>query len=331
MERLHILADAPGDNWWKQLLQEWRPSGQHSDKGEGLRVAIREKTIDFYRDGWRVAHVGFGQARTDELPQVNMSTHIKFLDPASQKRTFVKFVASGDDAKLQYNGNALSIRQIINNIDARIRVIRAGKYKRKGLEKKGLDRIIGNNAAVIDLEMAMRLDKEIARNYSCGSEKVGAPRIDIVSLERSQSGANIVFWEAKTLDDPRLRAEEESKVEVIKQLKIYREYLANPKRCEAIKEAYQKTCRGLVELNDMRQNRAELDLLIVNVACGKIRLDVDLKPRLIIFGLKNGKPASEDKYWTPHAERIVSAGIWATYAENPADIDLTADAKPIAA
>jgi hypothetical protein len=115
---------------------------------------------------------------------------------------------------------------------------------------------------------------------------------------------------------------------------IYREYVANPERCKAIKEAYKTTCGQLVKLNgmrnDMRASSDKLDPLIINIACENVLPELDLQPRLIIFGLKNGKSAYEDRYWAPHAERIAKAGIWATYAERPADIDLTADPKPIA-
>ena len=195
---------------------------------------------------------------------------------------------------------------------------------------RGVDRIIGNNAAVVDLEIAMHRDHALAQNDAVSGKIDGAPRMDIVSLESARDDAKIVLWEVKTLDDPRLRAESECNSEVTKQLKSYHKYLANPERCDAIKRAYETTCSRLVELKDMRSNPVNLDRLIVEAARGKIRLGVDLQPRLIIFGLKNGKSSYEDKYSTRNAERMINAEIWATYAIKPGDIDLTADAKPIA-
>ncbi|MDI9849522.1 hypothetical protein QM467_15810 [Rhodoblastus sp. 17X3] len=326
MQSLRALAQAPRDNWWKQLLAEWRPSGQ----GLGLRLAIRENTIDFYCDGWRVAHVGFSHAQRDQLPTPYMSTHVKYLDRANELNKVVKFNAPGDDAILTHDGKIFSIGEIIKNIRARMADIRAGKYARKGLEKEGVDRVVGKNATAIDLEIGMSIDLSIAQQYpKKDGTPSGAPRIDIVSLERSPLGANLVFWEAKTLDDPRLRAADAVISEVITQMEIYGKYLENDERREAIEAAYGETCKKLVELNEMRPHHEPLDQIVVDVAAGRINPKVDLNPRLIIFGQKNNKSAFDDTYWKPHATKIVAKGIWATYEVRPDEIDLAAEPRPI--
>ena len=55
--------NSEGENWWCDLLKLWEPSGSGR---EGLRLAIRHNTIDFYRHGARAAHVVFGQCKRDE-------------------------------------------------------------------------------------------------------------------------------------------------------------------------------------------------------------------------------------------------------------------------
>ena len=325
MESLSNLAQSRHDNWWKQLLLAWKPSGQ----GLGLRMGIRENTIDFYRDGWRVAHVGFSQAAASKPPVPHMSTHIKYIAHDSQDDKSVKFIASEENGNLHYEGDTVSIQQIINNIDSRMAKIRAKIYPRKGLEKLGVDKIVSKNTTVIDLEMGMQVDQKIALKYAKKDKPLGAPRIDLVSLEQSSSGANVVFWEAKTLDDTRLRARGEA--EVIRQLNAYRDYLSDPERRENIRKAYKATCNYLVELNKMRPEKAELDKLIMNVAANEIELNVDISPRLIIFGKRNDKTAYHDESWKPHAERIGREKIWATYAVNAEEIHLASAMQPISA
>lgn len=48
---------ATPDNWWKDLLRRWRPSGSPAHDG-GLRLAIRNNCLNFYRHGQSVAEVG---------------------------------------------------------------------------------------------------------------------------------------------------------------------------------------------------------------------------------------------------------------------------------
>ncbi len=59
---LERLADLPDDNWWKELLRRWTPSGH----GEGLRLAVRFNTLDFYHKGHCVAHISFGSCKKGE-------------------------------------------------------------------------------------------------------------------------------------------------------------------------------------------------------------------------------------------------------------------------
>ena len=164
---LQALASAPEDNWWKELLRLWTPSG----RGDGLRLAIRDNTIDLYRHGNRVAHVGFGQCKKGE--------------PAAGACRNTRQIFTGADAgdrmlKLNFKDGGwawsdgspdVSFDQIIANIDARMAALRGGKFSRKGLEKEGVDAIAGANATVIDLEMGLPRDPALS------PEDGGAPEL----------------------------------------------------------------------------------------------------------------------------------------------------------
>lgn len=46
LKALHAMANDAGENWWKDLLSLWRPSGQPCGK-DGLRLAIRDSYLNF--------------------------------------------------------------------------------------------------------------------------------------------------------------------------------------------------------------------------------------------------------------------------------------------
>jgi hypothetical protein len=72
----------------------------------------------------------------------------------------------------------------------------ANKYVRQ--EKRFVDLIVARNPNTIDLEMALPA-------YSLVREERIAPRMDLVALEPAGNGWQIVFWEAKLVDDGRAR------------------------------------------------------------------------------------------------------------------------------
>jgi hypothetical protein len=314
---LEALARANEMNWWKELLQLWAPSGD----GPGLRLAIRENTIDFYRHGNRVAHVGFGQGKKDEPAPAHLETHIKYLRGEDAGDSMVKLKRASDLWTWSDGGPTISFDKIIANIDMRMDALRDGQYRRKGLEKKGVDAIAGANAAVIDLEMGLPRDPGLAK------EDDGAPRIDLVALEQSGEEIRIVFWEAKTFDDSRLRVDNDAKdSEVIKQLRQYGDYLADTSCQKAIVDAYRETCRLLTIISQQSDENKAMHPLVIAAADKDSKLSVDLKPRLLIFGLKSGKCSEEDLSWVRHREKIERSGIPIMVASEAAGIKLPDDA-----
>jgi hypothetical protein len=155
-----------------------------------------------------------------------------------------------------------------------------------GLEKKFVDLVVARNPNVIDLEMGLPA-------YSTSPKERRAIKMDLVALESTDHGWQIVFWEAKLADDSRARCRGEvepgRKPEVLKQLADYTNWLRHENNCELVAREYKNTCGLLVELHKIvkRFNPGiqELGAGIQAVAADSTQpLLVDLEPRLLIDG-----------------------------------------------
>jgi hypothetical protein len=162
-----------------------------------------------------------------------------------------------------------------------------------GEEKRCVDELVASNPSIIDLEMGL----------PAAGERKTAQRMDCVALERGPDAIHIVFWEAKMIDDGRLRSR--SIPEVVNQVQIYRDYLTDPDQALNVEVAYRNVCRLLSELRAMAASvgrELSLDPLIFEAAQKETQLKVDPEPRLVIFGgkyLKKGNwPFHRGRLWT---------------------------------
>jgi hypothetical protein len=275
---LRKLAEANEENWWKDLLSLWRPSGVEAGN-EGLRIAVRKGYLNFYLRGQSVARIGFERDCTPYL-----TTHVKYAFPNETSREYARLSGVAirhpkEDRCLAYEGLA-TLRTLIVQAD-----------KKKGAEKSFVDDVVAHNDSVIDLEMGLPAFDQNKR----------APRIDLVALERDQARLRIVFWEAKLINDPRLVAREVPKVS--KQIDDYMLYLKNVERRTGVEDAYHRACNFFLELHDMAKvlnpEIAPLGEIIAEGAKHRGLLDVDPSPRLLIFDNGSGSGA-----WTGHLERL---------------------------
>jgi hypothetical protein len=317
---LEKLTSSRGDNWWKELLRHWTPSGG----GDGLRLAVRFNTLDFYFKGHCVAHIGFAPGKRGEPASPHMKCHVRYIFgdkiPGQQQASF-------DAEEGVWSYGQLTQMRSLNEILNYIRMWKGettptGK-RRKASEKAGVDAIVGNNKNVIDLEMALPAWKDSQSPLRMDS----ALRMDIVSLERTENGIQIAFWEAKTFDDSRLRSE--ATPEVIDQLlgKVgrpgYVDYLRVNDHEVNIRDAYIRTCFILNKLHHMKGAvtcggavTSSLHTLVLEVAQlanlpeGEIaeRLSVRPQPGLVIYS-DGGRVINEDKSWFGHEYAIKAAGI----------------------
>ena len=109
-DRLDVLESALSrqDHWWKDLLTLWRPSGQVTGD-DGLRLAIRDGYMNFYRRGQSVARVGINKEG-----QLALSVHAKYVLPeidlpSVQGQEYVTLTATSlvrrtEHPKLTYEG-----------------------------------------------------------------------------------------------------------------------------------------------------------------------------------------------------------------------------------
>lgn len=279
MERLRRLADAPGANWWKDLLEKWRLPGQASGD-DGLRLAVRANYLNFYRRGQSVARVGF-----DSGGHPYSDVHVKYLlAPDRIGKDGPSLVDPDSYARIQ--GESFRVKPRSGPefaVTKPLKAIIAASEAWTGREKYMVDRIVAETQSVLDLEIALP---------RAMGEEDGAPRMDLAALEedRSHKQIRLVFWEAKLIDDDRLRASDPEKAEVNAQLGTYERYMgsdlpgknfANEYR-RNVTDEYRRCCQLIVELGRMAGRDAVLSALIQRVAAGE-DFSVDPSPRLVLL------------------------------------------------
>ena len=253
---------AEGPNWWTDLLSLWVPSGQPAGHC-GLRLALRDGYLNFYRSGQSVARVCFGPRRNRQV-EARMEIHAKYVWADALVDHYAQLsdrtiACKGVAAHTHYAGLA-TLKQWI-----------AMAEQRAGEEKRGVDMVVGNNPTVIDLEMTMPV----------WSGKPSALRVDMAALDVTDGEPHLVLWEAKPLNAGALRSRSED-VDVVKQMGDYKEYLKPLAHRERVGAAYHTTCEGLLRLAVMTRRDIRLDESIHMIANTK-HLKVAAEPRLAIF------------------------------------------------
>lgn len=279
-DALKQLAEEPGENWWKDLLKLWRPSGSTAGTS-GLRLAVRRNTLNFYLRGQSVARVGF-----TPYHEPCVSTHVKYAFEGDSGTGYAK-MRNGAGVRHPVTGENLTYEGAAT---LSTWIERAGTYT--GDEKNCVDQLVADDSSIIDLEMGL---PKIAR------------RMDCVALERDGAVIRIVFWEAKMINDSRLRSRSEP--EVIDQLRIYKEFLEEKGQPQLVETAYRTTCELLIAFHEMAaqfSDQGPLDPLIVAAAQKDSVLKVDPAPRLVIF---DAEPDKKNGNWEFHRKRLEAEKI----------------------
>jgi hypothetical protein len=326
---LEQLASASGDNWWKELLRRWTPSGC----GEGLRLAIRSNTLDFYHRGNCLAHVAFKQGRRGEPASAYVKCHVQYIfqgEVAGQKQA----VFDAQDGLWRHEGFAKrrSFDQILHYIQNWKGDFTPKRKRRKPSEKAGVDAIVGSSQNVIDLEMAL----------PAWEKQKSALRMDLVSLEQAGNKVQIAFWEAKTFDDKRLRGKEKEP-EVIVQLlgdgderPGYVGYVKYDDHEATIKRAYAATCFIITRFHEMKRSivggsasPSTLHPLVIEVAQLAYLPEEQIQEKLIVKSLPSlvvysdgGKIIAKDTSWRRHEVAIRARAIEILIEQNSKDIIL---------
>jgi hypothetical protein len=220
-------SDEP--HWFRDLLSLWRPSG-HCRGEAGLRLAIRNGYLNFYRLGQSVARV---YCVSGELVA---EVHYKYVldepQPRMSKSPYLRLTHKGvffrDTLVAAYEGPSTLLRWIAV----------AGGEEYAGDEKSIVDELVEKNDHVVDLEMAL----------PAGAHSESAVRMDLVAIEDGK----VVFWEVKTVNDGRIRCKAEFLADkfphVLEQLSHYRAFLEHDRHVEQVELAYRETAKLLVKL-----------------------------------------------------------------------------------
>jgi hypothetical protein len=287
----NVLTQSEHGHWWKDLLTLWRPSGQPTED-YGLRLAVRNGYMNFYRCGQSVARVSLNRRR-----QPILSVHAKYVLPKGDRNTVIgqeyitltttSLVRRGEHAPLPYEGIE-TLKGWIRSVD-----------EEYGGDEKGLvDELLSvpGNDGVIDLEMGL----------PAWAENSAAQRMDLVSIDRVRGQLTVFFGEVKRVTDKRLRCraplKQDEMPEVLKQLSDYRKYLAIPRHQTLIGEQYSnaaglmKRLRGMADAIGPTRN---LGRSILDAAKGEPLAVAELA-RLIVM---NGNGANQ-RAWTEHRAKL---------------------------
>jgi hypothetical protein len=293
------------NGWFSDLLRCWRPAGEAAGAGRGngeasllldckaendlkhLRVAFRDGYMNFYRGGQSIAKVSFLSQKLQARLHNKYVYGRKDGGQAYVTMTSAGFPEPETGRLVPYSG----LDEWISN---------ANEYV--GHEKRFVDLIVAHNPNVIDLEMGLPA-------YSKAPGKNRAPRMDLVALEPNGGWWQVVFWEAKLVDDGRARCRgSDAPRVVVGQLADYTDWLDDEGRKNRVVRAYQETCRMLVGLHAVARcvcpEIQELGSGIRAVAAaGAPPLGIDCKPRLVIDNCGENVSFEENK----HLEKLRSA------------------------
>jgi len=297
--RLEKLAGPDGQaapNWFLDMLSLWRPAGQPAGDF-GLRLAVRNGYLNFYRNGQSVARVGFGRGG-----RLQAQVHVKYVADGGKGQHYARLLGSSltcrEGEVPPYRGLA-TLKEWIDR-----------SAKHSGDEKKFVDRVVARNPEVIDLEMGLPA-------YAPSGQKRVAPRMDLVALEPIANGHRLVFWEAKLMRDGRLRARGAALPEVISQLSGYRRRLEHPGNMDLVKSAYRRNCAVLFNLHKIARRTSKevggLARCVTDVLERGIS-DVDPMPRLLISGQSDS--------WEPHAAKLDGIKVHHVPSEDGAALSL---------
>lgn len=221
---LKELTDSASSNLWKDLLSLWRPSGSSSGR-YGLRLAIRDCTMNFYRLGQSISCVRFDRNKSPYF-----EIHAKYVRPEIKSDAYARVhgatVRFPDGSKVAYAGLPM-LKSWIEASD-----------RHKDAEKVFVDELLAHNADAVDVEMGLPGDAGAS----------GARRIDLVVLESAHGTEFIVPWEVKLISNSSLKCKDptdDDMPKVRKQLRVYREFLSDDIRKGEVASAYHDTCQML--------------------------------------------------------------------------------------
>lgn len=255
---LEYLKKRPA--WWQNVLK-----ARYNDRP--LLIAVRDGYLNAYADGQSVLKIRFRADGAGVRPRCEL--HRKYVCGPNVENGYEVV----DMRDLENPGTLKGwITEALNYADA---------------EKRGVAAIAARHPNIIDVEMGLPANEPVEP----GAKKT-APRMDIVALEKGGEGLKIVFYEAKLFDNGSLRSR--SKPKILEQLKRYENWIGSKGRRDQVIEAYRRACRLLIEVDKMRG--AKSHPCVVQAAEDGSKLQVDAKPRIIVFGCTKDQIGSNSSW-----------------------------------
>jgi hypothetical protein len=210
-----------------------------------LFIAIRDDKLNAYRHGCSLVEIS-PKPHKQALECVTAS---KYLTKSGQ-------VKSVDG---RFDPDSLEMHTDLKDEKARASIL-ATMRNFAGPESVGITQILKVNPTIVDVEIAIPGEKT---------------RIDLLLAMKTDSGHELVFFEAKTLFDSRVRADQ-GMPEVVKQLEKYKVALA--KHGESILDSYRTVITNYQALKGIPDSRAGLMGVEVN------KLTLCETPHLVFVG-----------------------------------------------
>ena len=277
-----------------ELFRRWALPGQ---TGAGaLRVAVRDGYLNLYVGGQSVAKIEASASNG-----VRVSLHRKYVHgirkpPNHQIANQAESKNLSQSAMVTLRGDALRPLNAAASVERWIET--AATYS--GDEKLFVETLVGANANVIDLEMALPGDDRLPNE----NRKKVAPRMDLVTVVQDTHGkARLNFWEAKCAVNAELRAEAEIDIpaktgaHVAQQLHKYVEWMGLVGREDEVAAAFREAGSVLLKLAEIFGKDLE------SPACQSWRLlaagmpSVERRPGIVIanYDPKPGQYGSGDR------------------------------------
>ncbi len=266
VECLNVEYDKGG--WWRAFVDDRK-----------LFVAIRDNRLNVYYRGCSLAEIWC------DAGIVVGRTHYKYLLRPSVDDLYVRF----DDGAYRFPEDASSL---FVESPREVEKIRRAANAYAGEEKAGVQRIIDGNPNILDVEIGFGLP---------GTAETGpsVPRVDFATLQVSDDGATVVFFEAKRLANRELRAKKGSTPRVIEQIRKYSAVLDENRA--RIVDSYRRVCHNLRCLRGVAKRHPERHALLECIA--EKPLSIDAKPRLVVFGFDADQ--QDGKFWKRHRQKLV--------------------------
>lgn len=295
--------------WFAALLKNWQPAGAPTvftteEVISSLRLAIRNGYVNFYCGGQSVARVDFGKTK------LSAEIHAKYL--ACNQTKEIKASLGQKHARISAPDSMLPMYGSVEDWMANTR-----EYQ--GKEKKFVERVVAANPNIIDLEMGLP-------SFERKDRKRVAPRMDIVALEPSDIGWQIVFWEAKLVRNSEARAAGNNDPKVMVQCKNYHEWLTKKDNKAAVINAYRETCQLLANFHEAAEKAGMAIAPLgegIRALAGKpdVSLSVDDNVRLLV-----DNTTEPDKVFrkNKHLDKLEKLGVHVQMVDNEADLVLKA-------